>query len=283
MRPVGRLAPTPSGHLHLGNVCAFACAWLSVRAAHGTLLLRIEDVDQGRARQDIADSQRHDLTWLGLTWDEEVTPQAQRSYDEVLDALRTHTYACRCTRREIREAGGVHPSTCRALGHTTGARRFALPPGEVSFDDRAQGRRTVDPTAFGDPVLVQRNGAPTYNLAVVADDIRDGVTEVVRGADLLDYTAVQIRLYEALGAPTPSWLHAPLILGPDGRKLSKSTGSLEIRALRAEGWRPHDVWRVVLPWLGLEGRQDLNEAVTAFRPAAVPSGPFQQGPLPPNT
>jgi glutamyl/glutaminyl-tRNA synthetase len=268
--PIGRLAPTPSGRLHLGNVCAFGAAWLSVRSRGGRLLLRIEDVDGGRARNELADGLRRDLDWLGLGWDEEVPPQSARDYQPWL--ARLATYHCVCTRAQV--AGGPYPGTCRESGHDDGALRFRLPPGEVDVLDRRFGARRVDPLAFGDPVLRRRDGVYTYNLAVVADDIADGVSEVVRGADLLDFTGVQVRLWEAFGATPPTWLHAPLVLGPDGKKLSKSHGALAIGALRDAGWGPRDVWRAVLPWLGLPGHEELGAAARDFRPEAGPLGPI---------
>ncbi|MEQ1502495.1 MAG: glutamate--tRNA ligase family protein [Myxococcota bacterium] len=261
--PVGRLAPTPSGRLHLGNALAFGVAWLSVRARSGRLLLRIEDVDRQRARTEIERSIREDLRWLGIDWDEETPPQRLRDYTPWLDRLRASTYRCTCSRREV---AGPYPGTCRGAAHAEGGIRFRLPPGEVTWVDRRFGPRTIDPNQFGDPVLMRRDGVATYNLAVVVDDLCDGVTEVVRGADLLDYTAVQLHLWRAFGATPPSWLHAPLVLGPDGAKLSKSHGSTEIRALAAAGATPADVWRRLLPALGLGGFDHLHAAVGAFRP-----------------
>jgi glutamyl/glutaminyl-tRNA synthetase len=264
-RPCGRLAPTPSGLLHLGNVLAFGAAWLSVRAAGGRLLLRIEDVDTGRARVGVERAIRRDLEWLGLTWDAETLRQSARDYRDVLSQLAPHVYRCTCTRAQLKAGGGVYAGTCRDRRHTTGAVRLRLPPGGVRFDDRRSGPRTVDPTVYGDPVLVRRDGLVGYNLAVVADDIADGVTEVVRGGDLLDYTAVQIRLYEALGARPPTWLHTPLVLGPDGAKLSKSHGSDHVGALRDAGHAPADIWRRVLPWLGLPPCASLDEGLPHWR------------------
>ncbi len=262
---VGRLAPTPSGGLHLGNITAFAAAWLSARQRGGRLLLRVEDIDTGRAREPIVTQLREDLRWLGLGWDEEVARQSTRTYDDALRALAPNLYRCVCTRQQLSASHGRYPGTCRDAGHADGAIRLRLPEGRVTFVDRRHGPQTRDPAVFGDPVLVRRDGLVAYNLAVVVDDLRDGVTEVVRGGDLLDYTAVQLRIYEALGASPPSWLHAPLVLGPDGRKLSKSHASLEVAALRARGWSPREVWRVVLPWLGVDG-DDPAAAVDRFDP-----------------
>ena len=272
MTPTGRLAPTPSGDLHLGNATAFVAAWLSARSAGGRVLLRIEDVDRGRARRAVEDRQRADLEWLGLTWDEEVPPQRDRDYAPWIARLGARIYRCTCTRRAIQEAGGVYPGTCRDAGHTEGVVRFRLPEGTVRFVDRRWGRREVDPTAFGDPVLQRRDGVYAYNLAVVADDIADGVSEVVRGADLLDYTAVQVHLWRAFDATPPTWLHAPLVLGPDGRKLAKRHASTSLRELRALGWTPPDVWRAVLPWLGLDG-DGPDAALAGWRPDVGPLGP----------
>lgn len=259
---VGRLAPTPSGHLHLGNALAFGAAWLSARDAGGRLLLRIEDIDRGRSRAGIAEAQRADLLWLGLDWDAEVPPQSTRSYDPgPLD-----TYRCDCTRRQ-RQA---RPCPHREAPAETGAVRFRSGRRPVSFVDRARGPQRHVPDA--DPLLVRRDGEPGYPLAVVVDDHRDGVTEVVRGGDLLVPTAVQVELFAAFGWTAPTWLHVPLLLGPDGRKLSKSHGSTELRALRGAGWRPEDVWARLLPLLGIPAGVGLTDA--RLVPARVPAGPF---------
>ncbi len=255
-RIVGRLAPTPSGRLHLGNVCAAAAAWLSARQRGGRLLLRIEDVDAGRARRDIAGAIRDDLAWLGLTCDAETPPQSARDYAPALARLAPHLYRCACTRAASRDAGGACVAGCRTRGLTAGAVRFALPDGIETIEDRARGRSDVDLATLADPVLQRRDGCPTYTLAVVADDIADGVTEVARGADLADQSAVQAVLWRVLGATPPAWLHAPLILGGDGKKLSKSHRAAAVGDLRQLGWSATDVWRTVLPWLGVTP-QDL--------------------------
>jgi glutamyl-Q tRNA(Asp) synthetase len=277
----GRLAPTPSGRLHLGNVCAAGAAWLSVRQRGGRLLLRMEDVDAGRARRDIAEAIRDDLAWLGLTCDGETAPQSARDYAPALARLGAHTYRCACTRAESRDAGGACVGDCRRRGLAAGAVRFALPSGIERILDRARGVSDVDLGTLADPVLQRRDGGYTYSLAVVADDIADGVTEVARGADLADQSAVQAVLWRALGAEPPAWLHAPLILGGDGKKLSKSHHAAAVDDLRALGWSAGDVWRTVLPWLGLtphatatDGPTLLHHALAAFDPARIPRGPF---------
>ena len=270
----GRLAPTPSGDLHLGNTVSFLACWLSVRRAGGRLLLRIEDVDQGRARTDVADRQRSDLAWLGLHWDAEVPAQSTRDYAPWAERLSEHTYRCTCTRRDVAAAGGVYPGTCRSAGHTEGKLRLRLPSGLRTVTDRRLGTHTVDPSQLGDPVLQRADGVYTYPLAVVADDITDGVTEVVRGADLLKMSAGQEVLWELLGATPPTWLHAPLIVEPSGRKLGKSYGSLNLAGLRQAGWTPEDVLRLVLPWLGLPHIVPLQEAAALFEPTAGERGPI---------
>ncbi|TVQ89607.1 MAG: tRNA glutamyl-Q(34) synthetase GluQRS [Deltaproteobacteria bacterium] len=270
---VGRLAPTPSGHLHLGNVLAFGAAWLSVRQAGGRLLLRVEDVDIQRASREIEDGQKRDLEWLGITWDREVRRQSERDYTPTLHALHEHTYRCVCTRRQIREAGGIYPGTCRDVGHARGSTRFRLPKGAITFEDRRLGPRRVPLMSLGDPVLRRRDGVFAYPLAVVADDLADGVTEVVRGADLVDVTAAQLAIWRALGARPPSYLHSPLVLGPDGKKLSKSHGSAHVGHWRSRGAEPEQVWRTVLPWLGLP-HDHLDQAIRDFDPTAGPLGPI---------
>ena len=268
---VGRLAPTPSGDLHLGNVVAFAAAALSIRSVGGELLLRIEDVDVSRSRSSIEAGQRRDLMWLGLHWDREVPRQSERDYQPVLNALAERAYPCECTRAVFRKAG----NRCVCSKSGPGAIRFGVAPGDQMVVDRRFGPTTVDPAAYGDPVLRGRDGVFAYNLAVVADDIADGVTEVVRGADLLEFTAVQAQIWGVLAARQPSWLHSPLILGSDGKKLSKTHSSTSIAELRDAQWTPRDVWRVVLPWLGLEGIEVLEDAIEHFQPTLGPLGPIR--------
>jgi len=256
----GRLAPTPSGHLHLGNALAFGAAWLSVRGAGGRLLLRIEDLDRGRARDDVAAGQREDLLWLGIDWDEEVAPQSRRQYR--LDGLPV--YRCDCS-RAVRLARACR---CRDRAAGRGAWRYRTPPGAVEFVDRALGPHRILPE--DDPIVMRDTGEAAYPLAIVVDDARDGVTEVVRGGDLIDATATQIRLYQELGLPPPTYLHVPLLLGPDGKKLSKSHGSTEIRALRTAGHKADDIWVTLLPLLGLPPGP-LHRA--RLDPAAILRGP----------
>ena len=243
MTVTGRMAPTPSGNLHMGNVLAFGAAWLSAKSQGGRILLRIEDVDRERSRSEVADNQRRDLDWLGLHWDHEVPPQSTRRYE----LAGIPTFRCVCTRATRLYLGCM----CRYKEHDRGAWRFDTPRGPVHFVDGVYGEQRVEPEE--DPILMRADGHAAYPLAVVLDDICDGVTEVVRGGDLLSATATQIRLYQVLGKPPPSFMHVPILLGSDGKKLSKSHGSTEVVALRLAGWTPVDVWRALLPIFGMEG------------------------------
>ncbi len=262
---VGRMAPTPSGLLHLGNALAFGAAWLSARSAGGRVLLRVEDLDRGRAREDVAIAQREDLRWLGLDWDEETTPQSRRTYD----VLGIEAYRCDCS-RVARLHGGCG---CRDRdgGVTRGAWRLRAPRTPVAWEVRALGPQAA--VMEDDPVLVRADGEAGYPLAVVLDDARDGVTEVVRGGDLVTATAAQVVLHQMRGLTRPTYLHVPLLLGPDGKKLGKSHGSTDLRSLRSAGWGPEEVWRTLLPLLGVE-TPSLVEAVGAFDASRVQRGPW---------
>jgi glutamyl/glutaminyl-tRNA synthetase len=269
---VGRLAPTPSGELHLGNVLAFGAAWLSARAAGGRLLLRMEDIDTQRSTQASADAIRRDLDWLGLHWDAEVLPQSQRAYEDTLAMLAPKTYYCQCSRKQLRPYGGRYPGFCREAGHRTGSLRWKVPDRWVTFEDGVFGLQRQHPlTSKGDPALRRRDGLLTYTLAVVADDLRDGVTEVVRGRDLLGQTGLQKLLGEALGAPPLRYLHLPLLMEAQGRKLSKSHGSVQLDHLRRAGWSAAQLWRRLLPLLGLSPFDAPEKALTQWPRAAVPT------------
>lgn len=246
--PVGRFAPSPSGPLHRGSIVAALGSWLDARAAGGHWLLRIEDIDPLRERPGAAAMIARQLTALGLDWDGAILHQSGRdaAYAAALDRLAASglIYACRCTRREAanwpRSPGSgepIYPGTCKRLGlidprdwATAAARRLAirwhLPDQPVSFVDRRLGRQTQQPaTAAGDPVLRRADGLWAYQLAVVVDDGDSGITDVVRGEDLLAGSGRQILLQQALALPTPRYLHLPLVMAADGRKLSKHEGA----------------------------------------------------------
>lgn len=245
---VGRFAPSPSGRMHLGNVFSALLAWLSVRSAGGKMILRIEDLDPDRCRPEYAAQLRRDLEWLGLDWDEEQRPQSQRTEAYAEAFARLDTYPCYCSRNELHAASAPHASdgaviyagTCRDL---TAAERAAktrrpawrvrVPDEEVSFVDGLQGEvRENMARECGDFILRRSDGVYAYQLAVVVDDAAGGVTEIVRGADLLRSTPRQLWLQTQLGFSHPHYYHVPLLCAPDGRRLSKREHDLDLGVLR---------------------------------------------------
>lgn len=245
---VGRFAPSPSGPLHRGSIVAALGSWLDARAGHGQWLLRIEDIDPPRERPGAAATIASQLTALGLAWDGPVLYQSRRhpAYARALDQLAAAglLYGCRCTRREAAfwprsPASGeaIYPGTCREAGlldprdwASAASRRLALrwrlPDEPVRFVDRRLGPQDQHPARdAGDPVLRRADGLWAYQLAVVVDDADSAITDVVRGLDLLPGTGRQILLQQALGLPTPRYLHLPLLLDASGRKLSKHEGA----------------------------------------------------------
>lgn len=247
---VGRFAPSPSGRMHLGNVFSALLAWLSVRSQNGKMLLRIEDLDPDRSKACYIDDLRQDLQWLGLDWDEEMPLQSTRAalYEQYFSMLPT--YPCYCTRSELHSASAPHGTdgnllyagTCRFLTAQQRAAktrkpawRVAVPSEEISFIDRVYGPMHQNLSqSCGDFILRRSDGVYAYQLAVVCDDALGGVTQVVRGRDLLDSTPRQIWLYRALGFPVPEFCHVPLLVAPDGRRLSKREQDLDLGHLRQE-------------------------------------------------
>jgi glutamyl-tRNA synthetase len=267
-RIVGRLAPSPTGGLHLGHARTFLIAWMTARRSSGRVILRIEDLDSSRVRADAVSTALVDLSWLGLDWDEgpdlggPSAPyvQSQRSslYDRALDRLKAieSVYPCTCTRADVARAssaphaadeGPTYPGTCAhrraadalALDDRSFAWRFRVPPGPVAWDDLFLGRVELDPSRLGGDFIVARHGAGhSYQLAVVVDDAAMGVNQVIRGADLVPSTPRQILLFRRLGQPLPTFGHVPLAVDVDGRRLAKRAGSLKLSALRAAGADP---------------------------------------------
>ena len=252
---IGRFAPTPSGYLHFGSLVAALASWLDARAAGGRWLVRMEDLDPPR---EVAGAQAAILQTLdsyGLHWDGEVVYQSLRhdAYQQVIDRLLAQglAYACTCSRKQLEPYQGIYPGTCRNAGHTTedAAIRVRVPELLYRFEDRVQGAYSQHlGRESGDFVIRRRDGLYAYQLAVVLDDAWQGVTDIVRGADLLDSTPRHLYLQELLGLPQPRYLHVPLIIQPDGNKLGKSYRSppldpdqaapLLVRALRALGQAP---------------------------------------------
>ena len=246
---VGRFAPTPSGRMHLGNVFAALIAWLSVRSQKGTMVLRMEDLDTQRTSADFADTLRDDLRWLGLCWDVETPPQSRRSavYDRYFEKLMDEKllYPCYCTRSQLHSVNAPHlsdgtyvyPGTCRNLTTPPPDRapawRGIVPDRVWQFTDLVQGDYSLNlATACGDMVVRRADGVYVYQLAVTVDDAEAGVTEVVRGMDLLSSAPRQMYLQETLGFPHPVYGHVPMLLSPDGRRLSKRDRDLDLGVLR---------------------------------------------------
>ena len=249
---VGRFAPTPSGRMHLGNVFAAMAAWLSARSQGGKMVLRMEDLDTQRTSREYAAQLREDLLWLGLDWDEETPPQSTRG--EVYDTYFTHLremellYPCYCSRSQLHSVNAPHlsdgtyvyPGTCRDLSEAQRAAfsrapawRVKVPDREYRFRDRLFGDYALNlADACGDMVVRRADGVYVYQLAVTVDDGETGVTEVVRGADLLSSAPRQMYLQELFGFPHPEYAHVPLLLAPDGRRLSKRDQDLDLSALR---------------------------------------------------
>jgi len=263
----GRLAPSPTGYLHLGNARSFLLAWLQVRALGGEIILRIEDVDAARAVQGADRAIVEDLAWLGLDWDNPLDGrfyQSQRldNYTTALSNLHSRglLYECFCSRRELDSiasaphgvAGPRYPGTCREFGEREReqrrrtkqpALRLRIPdPCPVEFNDLVAGfQRTDLARSAGDFILARADGVIGYQLAVVVDDIAHGITHVLRGDDLLESTPRQIHLHRLLGNTPPHFAHVPLLLGTDGARLAKRHGAVSLAELRAAGADPQRV------------------------------------------
>ena len=248
-RVVGRFAPTPSGRMHLGNVFAALIAWLSVRSRDGAMVLRMEDLDTQRTSGEFAEVLRDDLRWLGLDWDTETPPQSERSavYDRYFEKMMDEglLYPCYCTRSQLHSVNAPHlsdgtyvyPGTCRNLQNPPAGRkpawRVIVPDMVWSFTDRVQGDYSLNlATDCGDMVVRRADGVYVYQLAETVDDGEAGVTEVVRGMDLLSSAPRQMYLQELLGFSHPEYGHVPMLLAPDGRRLSKRDKDLDLGELR---------------------------------------------------
>ena len=252
---IGRFAPTPSGHLHFGSLVAALASYLDARSVGGRWLLRMEDLDPPREEPGAQAAILMALESYGFEWDGEMIRQSDRheAYAQVLNQLFNHglAYACTCSRKQLEPYHGIYPGLCRNAGHASddAAIRLRVPELEYHFIDRVQGEyRQHLGREVGDFVIRRRDGLYAYQLAVVLDDAWQGITDIVRGADLLDSTPRQLYLQELLGLPQPRYLHLPLITQPNGNKLGKSYRSppltedqatpLLLRALRALGQTP---------------------------------------------
>ena len=249
---VGRFAPTPSGRMHLGNVFSALMAWASVRSQGGEMVLRMEDLDTQRTSPEFAEILRRDLMWLGLDYDRETPPQSRRSdaYDRYFSLLEEKglLYPCYCTRSQLHSVNAPHlsdgtyvyPGTCRGL---TPAQRRAIPRAPAwrvmvpdrlwQVEDLVQGHYELNLAQdCGDMVGRRADGVYVYQLAVTVDDGETGVTEVVRGMDLLSSAPRQMYLQELFGFPHPRYAHVPMLLAPDGRRLSKRDRDLDLGELQ---------------------------------------------------
>lgn len=264
---VSRFAPSPTGRLHLGHAYSAVIAHDFVRSRGGSLLLRIEDIDGTRSREEHVAGIIEDLHWLGLHWNGNVVRQSERLplYAAALEQLRGMglIYPCFCTRAEIaaeiaasgaapHEAGAVYPGTCRRLSEAERKARMAREPhawrldmaasttraGKLDWHDLIVGTVAADPAMHGDVVLARKDAPVSYHLAVTVDDAAQGISHVVRGRDLFEATHVHRLLQALLGLPTPGYFHHALLTGPDGRRLAKRDRAGTLAALREGGADP---------------------------------------------
>lgn len=268
--PIGRLAPSPTGGLHLGHARTFLVAWLAVRSAGGRLVLRVEDIDASRIRPGATEAAISDLRWLGLDWDEGpdvggahapyLQSERRDRYDEALETLKRRelVYPCTCSRADIArsasaphegEEGPRYPGTCStrsvvdadSLAGRPFCWRFRTTSRPIPWRDLVRGPSIVDPSSSGDFLVGRSSGEPAYQLAVVCDDAAMAVNQVIRGDDLMASTPKQILLYEALGLETPSFGHVPIVVGLDGRRLAKRDESIKLSTLRERGLEPGQI------------------------------------------
>lgn len=301
-REVTRLAPSPTGALHLGNARTFLATWALARQNHWNIVLRIEDLDGPRVKPGVIDLTIDLLQWLGMDWDQGPTVQSTNTepYIRAMDALARSgaAYPSDLTRSEIEAAAsapqegshevrfdpGKRPAIVPGPFADTGTNwRFATPCGPVTFNDAFAGQQTHDPArTIGDFVVWTKRGQPSYQLAVVIDDHRQSITQVIRGDDLLDSAARQLLIYRALGfEPEPTYTHLPLVLGPDGKRLAKRHGDTRLDTYRARGVHPHRVIALVGAWCGIlnQGKRfDLLSPIDfreRFSLSTIPHEPIQ--------
>ena len=285
---VGRFAPTPSGRMHLGNVFSALMAWASVRSQNGSFILRIEDLDIRAHNPQYTSLLLDDLQWLGLTWDKGPYYQSKRTelYQEALLDLRQQglLYPCFCSRVDLHAAQAPHASdgtyvyagTCRNLSqskreelsaHKIPATRMQVPNAIYTFEDRVYGPTSQNlAESCGDFIIQRADGVFAYQLAVVVDDADMGITEVVRGSDLLSSTPRQLYLQDMLGLSHPIYAHLPLLVAPDGRRLSKRNHDLDLGVLRSQGKTPEEILGFLAYCIGLaEKEEPLSAAQVANR------------------
>ncbi len=290
-----RLAPSPTGALHLGNARTFLVNWALARRNGWRVLLRIEDLDTPRVKPETIGHTRDILAWLGLDWDDEAPLQSLdlRPFSQAMRTLADagRTYPCERSRSDIERAASaphagegesrmppeLRPSiACRPFDRPDTNWRFVCPPGEVRFRDGFAGPQATNPGAdVGDFLLWTRRGSPSYQLAVVVDDARQGVTQVVRGDDLIPSTGRQLLLHRALGLRRePAYTHLPLVRGGDGRRLAKRHGDTRLAAYRDAGVRAERIVALLARWSGLDASRAVSAAefAGAFRLDTMPAG-----------
>jgi glutamyl-tRNA synthetase len=299
---ITRLAPSPTGALHLGNARTFLVNWLLARQRGWRIVLRIEDLDGPRIKRGADQQAIDDLRWLGINWDEGPIYQSARKdmYDEAKRLLdgAGHTFICLCSRKDVAGAANaphasdgaaVYPGTCRQviydlMPNTPFVTRFRVPDEVIAFDDAFAGRQSFDVARrLGDFVISKSDGTTAYQLAVVVDDAAAGVSDVVRGDDLLDSTPRQMLLYRALGLAEriPMYYHLPLVVGPDGRRLAKRHGDTRLSAYRDAGRSAGDILAVLAKWCGIDrpiGAASASELLPHFDLARLPRTPIVADP-----
>jgi len=299
---VTRLAPSPTGALHLGNARTFLINWLLARQRGWKIVLRIEDLDGPRVKCGADRQAIDDLQWLGMDWDEGPVYQSTR-LEAYSDAARRlffggKAYACICTRKEVdlaasaphaEDGATVYPGTCRGrFGRIDEARRFAgrepairfnVDDELVEFTDLFRGPQSFRMSALGDFVIEKSDRTPGYQLAVVIDDAAMNVTHVLRGDDLLDSTPRQMMLYRALGLEDriPKYFHVPLVVGSDRRRLAKRHGDTRLAHYREQGVTASQVLQLLARWCGMSDVADVSSArdlLDRFGPDALPKNPI---------
>jgi glutamyl-tRNA synthetase len=296
---IGRLAPSPTGAQHVGNARTYLIAWLSARSQNGRVVLRIEDIDSPRVKAGAMESAYEDLRWLGLDWDDGPIVQTERLayYQTVLERLQAQeiVYPCTCTRADVERSasaphleheGPIYPGTCsmRSAGDVAYimdrpvAWRMRVGNETIAYEDAFRGPVSLNLHAIGGDFVVWKSaGTPAYQLAVVVDDNAQAVTEVIRGDDLVTSTPRQIVLYRALGLAPPRFIHVPLVVGADGRRLAKRHGDTRLQSLREAGVAAESLLGLLgwsCGWLDRIKPIGLRELLPRFQLASIPRQHF---------